>query len=118
MGSRTMIIISDATLAHDVLIQRGPMFATRPKENATRTIFSSNTFTVNASVYGPVWRSLRRNMVQNMLSSTRFKEFGSLRQSAMDKLAERIKSEASGNNGLVWFYEHAGFDTAKLLHQR
>ncbi|XP_019098394.1 PREDICTED: cytochrome P450 77A4-like, partial [Camelina sativa] len=62
MGSRTMIIISDSAIAHDVLIQRGPMFATRPSENPTRTIFSSNTFTVNASAYGPVWRSLRRNM--------------------------------------------------------
>ncbi|KAK7828542.1 cytochrome p450 77a1 [Quercus suber] len=28
---------------------------------------------VNASLYGPVWRSLRRNMVQNMLSSSRLK---------------------------------------------
>ncbi|VVA97130.1 unnamed protein product [Arabis nemorensis] len=115
MGSRTMIIISDSTLAHDVLIQRGPMFATRPKENPTRTIFSSNTFTVNASVYGPVWRSLRRNMVQNMLSSTRFKEFGSVRQSAMDKLAERIKTEANDNNGLVWVLRNARFAAFCIL---
>ncbi|CAF1935557.1 unnamed protein product [Brassica oleracea var. botrytis] len=115
MGSRTMIIISDATLAHDVLIQRGPMFATRPKENPTRTIFSSNTFTVNASVYGPVWRSLRRNMVQNMLSSTRFKEFWSLRRSAMDKLADRIKSEAGENNGLVWVLRNARFAAFCIL---
>ncbi|CAL9220297.1 unnamed protein product, partial [Arabidopsis halleri] len=115
MGSRTMIIISDSALVHDVLIQRGPMFATRPTENPTRTIFSSNTFTVNASAYGPVWRSLRKNMVQNMLSSIRFREFGSLRQSAMDKLVERIKSEAKDNDGLVWVLRNARFAAFCIL---
>ncbi|KAJ6727376.1 FLAVONOID 3'-MONOOXYGENASE-RELATED [Salix purpurea] len=71
MGTRTWIIISDAKLAHEALIERGACFASRPKENPTRTIFSCNKFSVNAAVYGSVWRSLRRNMVQNMLSSSR-----------------------------------------------
>jgi hypothetical protein len=78
MGTRTMIIISSAELAQEALIEKGQVFATRPRENPTRTIFSCNKFTVNAALYGPVWRSLRRNMVQGMLSSARLKQFGNV----------------------------------------
>nr|QWK52255.1 cytochrome P450 77A4 [Isatis tinctoria] len=116
MGTRTMIILSDASLVHEALIQRGALFASRPAENPTRTIFSCNKFTVNAAKYGPVWRSLRRNMVQNMLSSTRLKEFGSVRQSAMDKLIERIKSEANEQeHGLIWVLRNARFAAFCIL---
>lgn len=83
MGTRTMIILSDAKLWHEALIERGALFATWPRENPTRNIFSCNKFTVNAALLGPVWRSLRRNMVQNMLSSTRLKEFREVRENAM-----------------------------------
>ncbi|ESQ48993.1 hypothetical protein EUTSA_v10022031mg [Eutrema salsugineum] len=109
LGSRTMIIISDASLAHEALIERGAQFATRPIETPTRKIFSSSEITVHSAMYGPVWRSLRRNMVQNMLSSNRLKEFGSARKSAMDKLIERIKSEAKDNKGLVWVLRNSRF---------
>ncbi|WCJ19175.1 Cytochrome P450 77A3 [Euphorbia peplus] len=115
MGSRTLIIVSDAKLVHEALIQRGPLFATRPPENPTRKIFSCNKFTVNAAVYGPVWRSLRRNMVQNMLSSSRLKEFKNVRDSAMDKLVDRIKSEAKSNDGVVWVLRNARFAVFCIL---
>ncbi|CAH8306916.1 unnamed protein product [Eruca vesicaria subsp. sativa] len=115
MGTRTMIILSDATLVHEALIQRGSLFATRPAENPTRTIFSCNKFTVNAAKYGPVWRSLRRNMVQNMLSSTRLKEFGSVRRSAMDKLVERIRSEGDDDGGVISVLKNARFAAFCIL---
>ncbi|KAL1817330.1 hypothetical protein DCAR_0521759 [Daucus carota subsp. sativus] len=101
MGTRTTIIISGSDLAHEALIEKGQIFASRPKENPTRIVFSCNKFTVNASLYGPVWRSLRRNMVQNMLSPTRLKGFRDVRDNAMDKLIDRLKSEADANNGTV-----------------
>ncbi|KAK1396574.1 Cytochrome P450, family 77, subfamily A, polypeptide 4 [Heracleum sosnowskyi] len=101
MGTRTTIIISSADLAREAFIERGQVFASRPKENATRNIFSVNKFTVNSSLYGPVWRSLRRNMVQNMLSATRLKGFRDVRDNAMDKLIHRLKSEADANDGAV-----------------
>ncbi|VVA97129.1 unnamed protein product [Arabis nemorensis] len=109
LGTRTMIIISDASLAHEALIERGAQFATRPVETPTRKIFSSSEITVHSAMYGPVWRSLRRNMVQNMLSSNRIKEFSFARKSAMDKLIERIKSEARDNEGLVWVLKNSRF---------
>ncbi|XP_065872807.1 cytochrome P450 77A3-like [Euphorbia lathyris] len=115
MGSRTLIILNDAKLVHEALIQRGPLFATRPPENPTRKIFSCNKFTVNAAVYGPVWRSLRRNMVQNMLSSSRIKEFRNVRDSAMDTLMDRITSEAKSNDGVVWVLRNARFAVFCIL---
>ncbi|GMH13243.1 hypothetical protein Nepgr_015084 [Nepenthes gracilis] len=115
MGSRTMIIISSADLAHEALIQKGMVFASRPSENPTRTIFSCDKFTVNSAEYGPVWRSLRRNMVQNMLSSSRMKEFRDVRDMAMDKLIERIRSEAESNDGVVWVLKNARFAAFCIL---
>ncbi|ONI21753.1 hypothetical protein PRUPE_2G086300 [Prunus persica] len=115
MGTRTMIILSDAKLVHEALIEKGVVFATRPSENPTRTIFSCNKFTVNASLYGPVWRSLRRNMVQNMLSSTRLKEFRSVRENAMNTLIERIKAEAQANDGVVSVLKTARFAVFCIL---
>ncbi|KFK24906.1 hypothetical protein AALP_AA8G040400 [Arabis alpina] len=115
MGTRTMIIISDASLIHEALIQRGSQFASRPAENPTRTIFSCNKFTVNAAKYGPIWRSLRRNMVQNMLSPTRLKQFGSVRKSAMDKLIVKIKSESEQHGGLIYVLKNARFAAFTIL---
>lgn len=115
MGTRTMIILSDAKLVHEALIEKGQVYATRPPENPTRNIFSANKFTVNASVYGSVWRSLRRNMVQNMLSSSRIKEFRGVRDNAMETLINRLKSEAEANNGVVWVLKNARFAVFCIL---
>ncbi|KAF5729430.1 cytochrome P450 77A3-like [Tripterygium wilfordii] len=109
MGTRTLIVISNAKLVHQALIEKGPLFHSRSRETPTRTIFSCNKFTVNAAVYGPVWRSLRRNMVQNMLSSSRIKEFREMRNVAMDKLINRLREESEANDGAVWVLKNARF---------
>lgn len=67
MGARTLIVVSGADLAHEALIEQGPLFASRPVESPTRSLFSSRQFTVNSAPYGPTWRSLRRNMVSGAL---------------------------------------------------
>ncbi|XP_060184191.1 cytochrome P450 77A1 [Lycium barbarum] len=115
MGARTMIVITSADLAYEALITKGQIFATRPKENPTKTIFSCNKFTVNAASYGPVWRSLRKNMVQNMLSSSRLKEFRNCRELAMNKMIERIRMDAQANNNVVWVLKNARFAVFWIL---
>lgn len=115
MGTRTLIILSDAKLVHEALIENGAVFASRPRENPTRNIFSCNKFTVNAAVYGPVWRSLRKNMVQNMLSSARLKEFRGVRARAMDRFIERLRAEAKAENGVVWVLKNARFAVFFIL---
>lgn len=115
MGTRTMIILTDSKLIHEALIEKGPLFASRPSENPTRNIFSANKFTVNAAVYGPLWRSLRRNMVQNMLTSSRIKEFRGVRDKAMDTLINRIRAEAEANEGAVWVLKNTRFAVFCIL---
>ncbi|CAI0410693.1 unnamed protein product [Linum tenue] len=116
MGARTLIVLTDADLAHEAFIEKGATFATRPAENPTRAIFSCNKFTVNAALYGPVWRSLRRNMVQNMLGSGRVKEFRRLRESSMNTLVARIRAEAGENGeGPVWVLQNARFAFFRIL---
>nr|QWT69373.1 CYP77A3 [Gynostemma pentaphyllum] len=109
MGSRNMIVLSDAGLIHEALVKNGIIFSNRPVDNPTRRVFSCDKFSVNAAVYGPVWRSLRRNMVENMLSSNRLKEFCGVREKGMDDFIKRIRDEAEGNNGVVRVLRNARF---------
>nr|AJD25188.1 cytochrome P450 CYP77A28 [Salvia miltiorrhiza] len=115
MGTRTMIVVASNDLAYEALIEKGPIFATRPSENPTRIIFSSNKFSVNAAYYGPVWRSLRRNMVQNMLSTARIRDFRKTRDLAMDRLVDRLAAEAAANDGAVWVLRNARFAVFCIL---
>ncbi|KAG0457847.1 hypothetical protein HPP92_022708 [Vanilla planifolia] len=109
MGARTMIIISNSEIVHEALVENGHQFASRPAENATRTIFSSNKFTVNSAIYGAEWRALRRNMVSGVLSSARLREFQPARRVAMDRFIDHIRAEAAANDGGVWVLRNARF---------
>ncbi|KGN52206.1 cytochrome P450 77A3 [Cucumis sativus] len=109
MGPTKMVVVSDSNFVHEALIKKGAIFADRPRENPTRIIFSSNKFSVNAAVYGPIWRSLRRNMVENMLSSSKVKEFRDVREKAMEKFVKRLRREAEDNNGVVSVLKNVRF---------
>lgn len=116
MGSAKIVVISDSNLVHEALIKNGSVFADRPRENPTRIIFSSNKFSVNAAVYGPIWRSLRRNMVENMLSSGKLKEFRRVREKAMEKFVRRLRDEAEEDkNGVVCVLKNARFAVFWIL---
>ncbi|XP_020580818.1 cytochrome P450 77A4-like [Phalaenopsis equestris] len=115
MGARTLIIITSSELAHEALIEKSQLFASRPAENPTRIIFSCNKFTVNSAIYGPEWRSLRRNMVSGMLSTTRLKQFYPNRSAAMDRFIDRIRSEAIANNGAISVLRNARYAVFCIL---
>ncbi|CAN6270312.1 unnamed protein product [Urochloa humidicola] len=115
MGERTLVIISSAEAAHEALVEKGAEFASRPRENTTRNIFSSNKFTVNSAVYGPEWRALRRNMVSGMLSASRLREFRHARSRAMDRFVARMRAEAEESGGSVWVLRNARFAVFCIL---
>jgi cytochrome P450 len=117
MGVRTLVVISSAELAHEALVEKGQEFASRPAENTTRNIFSSNKFTVNSAVYGAEWRSLRRNMVSGMLSTARLREFRPARLRAMDRFVSRMRAEAaaSEDGASVWVLRNARFAVFCIL---
>ncbi|KAF9597119.1 hypothetical protein IFM89_015948 [Coptis chinensis] len=115
LGTRTLIIVTSPELAHEALIAQGQVFASRPAELPTRAIFSCNKFTVNSAVFGSTWRSLRRNMVQGMLSSTRVKDFRDVRNSAMGRLINRLGVEAKSTNGVVSVLKNVRFAVFCIL---
>ncbi|KAL6841213.1 hypothetical protein ACP4OV_028986 [Aristida adscensionis] len=117
MGERTLVVISSAELAHEALVEKSREFASRPRENTTRNIFSSNKFTVNSAVYGPEWRSLRRNMVSGMLSTSRLREFRHARMRAMDRFVARMRAEAaaSPDGASIWVLRNARFAVFCIL---
>ncbi|KAI5414714.1 hypothetical protein KIW84_040253, partial [Lathyrus oleraceus] len=94
MGQRTLIIVTNADLIHEALIQRGPQFASRPKDSPIRLIFSMGKCAINSAEYGPLWRSLRRNLVTEMISPLRVKQCSWIRKWAMEAHMQRIQKEA------------------------
>ncbi|XP_073009221.1 cytochrome P450 77A3 [Typha latifolia] len=93
MGQRTLIIITDADLIHEALIQKGPLFASRPADSPTRLLFSVGKCTVNSAVYGPLWRSLRRNFVTEITTPARVKQFSWIRHWAISNHLSRLRQE-------------------------
>lgn len=94
MGQRTLIIVTNADLIHEALIQRGPLFASRPKDSPIRLIFSMGKCAINSAEYGPLWRTLRKNMVTEMITPLRIKQCGWIRKWAMEAHMRRIQQEA------------------------
>ncbi|GMH13241.1 hypothetical protein Nepgr_015082 [Nepenthes gracilis] len=115
-GSRTEIIVSSAIWPTRPSSRRAWCLpGSRSSETPTQTIFSCDKFMVTSAVYGPVWRMLRRNMVQNMLSPSRMREFQVVRAMAMDKLIETIRTEAKSNDGVVWVLKNARFASFSIV---
>ncbi|CAH2038239.1 unnamed protein product [Thlaspi arvense] len=94
MGQRTMIIISDEKLIHEALVQRGPTFASRPRDSPIRLMFSVGKCAINSAEYGSLWRTLRRNFVTELVTPTRVKQCSWIRTWAMANHMKRIKTES------------------------
>ncbi|XP_068463018.1 cytochrome P450 77A1 [Phaseolus vulgaris] len=94
MGQRTLIIVTSADLIHEALIQRGPLFASRPQDSPIRLIFSMGKCAINSAEYGPLWRTLRKNLVTEMITPLRIKQCGWIRKWAMEAHMSRIQKEA------------------------
>lgn len=94
MGQRRLIIVTSSDLIHEALIQRGPQFASRPKDSPIRLIFSMGKCAINSAEYGPLWRSLRRNFVTEMISPLRIKQCSWIRKWATEAHMRRIQQEA------------------------
>ncbi|CAA7394439.1 unnamed protein product [Spirodela intermedia] len=93
MGQRTLIIVTSSELIHEALVQRGHLFASRPADSPTRLLFSVGKCTVNSAFYGPLWRALRRNFVSEIVSPAKVRQFGWIRDWAMENHLVRLRRE-------------------------
>ncbi|TXG47073.1 hypothetical protein EZV62_026367 [Acer yangbiense] len=94
MGQRTMVIVTESKLIHEALVQRGPAFASRPADSPIRLVFSVGKCAINSAEYGPLWRTLRKNFVTELINPTRVKQCSWIRKWAMANHMTRIKNEA------------------------
>ncbi|KAK6133331.1 hypothetical protein DH2020_032934 [Rehmannia glutinosa] len=95
MGQRTIVIITSSELTHEALVQKGSLFANRPADSPIRLIFSVGKCAINSAEYGPLWRSLRRNFVTELINPARIKQCGWIRNWAMENHMKRLQAEAS-----------------------
>jgi len=99
LGSRPLVIIAARELAHEALIQKGSIFADRPPVLGKQKNFTCNQ--ISSAAYGPLWRSLRRNLVSEALSPSAMKAYGEVREWGIGRLVENLRNEAARNGGAV-----------------
>ncbi|KAL3742136.1 hypothetical protein ACJRO7_017596 [Eucalyptus globulus] len=93
MGQRTLVIVTSSQLIHEALVQRGPLFATRPPDSPTRLVFSVGKCAINSAEYGPLWRTLRRNFVTELINPVRIRQCAWIRKWAIEDHFKRLESE-------------------------
>lgn len=94
MGQRTLVIVTSSELIHEALVQKGPLFASRPRDSPIRLVFSVGKCAINSAEYGPLWRALRRNFVTELINPTRIKQCSWIRKWAVENHLDRLKKEA------------------------
>ncbi|XVF87699.1 hypothetical protein PTKIN_Ptkin18bG0141600 [Pterospermum kingtungense] len=114
MGQRTMVIVTDSRLIHEALVQRGPAFASRPPDSPIRLVFSVGKCAINSAEYGPLWRTLRKNFVTELITPTRVKQCSWIRNWAVDNHMKRIKTEAS-ETGFVEIMSNCRLTISSIL---
>uniref|UniRef100_A0A0D6QWA6 Cytochrome P450 n=1 Tax=Araucaria cunninghamii TaxID=56994 RepID=A0A0D6QWA6_ARACU len=115
MGMKIMIIITCPEVAHEALVEKGTLFANRPPDTPTKMLFSADKCSINSAEYGPLWRVLRRNMVAEMLQGSRIKNFGWIRDWAIDRLVVRLEAEAGRRQGAVEVLSNIRFTIFSIL---
>ncbi|XP_034697467.1 cytochrome P450 77A1 [Vitis riparia] len=95
MGQRTLVIVTSSELIHEALVQRGPIFASRPEDSPTRLVFSVGKCAINSAQYGPLWRTLRRNFVAELITPTRIRQCSWIRKWALENHMRRLQMEVS-----------------------
>uniref|UniRef100_A0ACD5WRD0 Uncharacterized protein n=1 Tax=Avena sativa TaxID=4498 RepID=A0ACD5WRD0_AVESA len=100
LSPRPAIFVSGRAVAHRALVQRGPAFASRPPAIAPFVVLTSAQRTVSSAPYGPLWRSLRRNLTSGVLHPHRVAHvFAPARRWALALLASDLEAESSRNQG-------------------
>ncbi|XP_042481652.1 cytochrome P450 89A2-like [Macadamia integrifolia] len=91
IGSRPAIFITNHSLAHKALIENGAAFADRPPATDSERIINSNQHNINTASYGPLWRTLRRNLTSELLHPSKVKSYSHARKWVLEILKERLR---------------------------
>ncbi|KAH7300434.1 hypothetical protein KP509_24G062500 [Ceratopteris richardii] len=114
VGNMPIIYVTSAALAREALIEKGALFAARPRL-PTNPIFNKNFRTISSATYGHHWRIMRRNLVQEMMSISKIRSFKTIRQKVVDDLFVHIATESRQDGGFVSLYPNLRMAMFQLL---
>ncbi|XP_047968813.1 cytochrome P450 77A3 [Salvia hispanica] len=114
MGQRTLVIVTNSDLIHEALVKKGELFASRPPDSPIRLIFSMGKCAINSAEYGPLWRSLRRNFVTELINPARVKQCSWIRNWAVEAHMKRLEEE-SARAGHVEVMRHCRLTMCSIL---
>ncbi|KAL8268769.1 hypothetical protein R6Q59_002567 [Mikania micrantha] len=86
------IFISDHSLAHQALVQKGAVFSDRPKSFPMRNISSAS--------YGPTWRLFRRNLASEFMHPSRIKSYSWARKWVLQVFFDRLQKHHDQDSGI------------------
>ncbi|XP_010941434.1 cytochrome P450 89A2-like [Elaeis guineensis] len=98
IGSRPAIFIFDRGLAHRALIEHGTSLSDRLTPVPAARFLSGNQHTISTAAYGPLWRLLRRNLISEILHSSRVKLYAPHRAWVLQVLTNHLRSQADSND--------------------
>lgn len=115
LSPRPAIFVSGRGVTHRALVQRGPAIASRPPAIAPFRVLNSGQSTVSSAPYGPIWRSLRRNLTSGILSPSRVPLFSPARRRALEALVSDLGRRSKDGGGVVLVVECLQFAVFSLL---
>lgn len=117
IGSRKLIFISDRSLAHQTLVQKGSVFSHRPQATGAARIMTSNQHNISSGAYGPLWRLLRRNLMAEILHPSRVKSYAGARKWVLEMLIQRLRSNAESGEAVcvIESFQYAMFCLLLLM---
>ncbi|AAF01588.1 putative cytochrome P450 [Arabidopsis thaliana] len=93
VGSKPSIWVTDRSLAHQALVQNGAVFSDRSLALPTTKVITSNQHDIHSSVYGSLWRTLRRNLTSEILQPSRVKAHAPSRKWSLEILVDLFETE-------------------------
>ncbi|XXG76474.1 hypothetical protein AAC387_Pa08g0815 [Persea americana] len=111
-----MIIISDHSLAHKALIQKGSIFSDRPPSQGISRITNNNQHTISSAGYGSVWRVLRWNLVCGVFHHSCVKSYSHGLEWVLNQLIGKLRQHVESGEAVVVF-EHIQYAMFSLLLQ-
>ncbi|KAK1296363.1 Cytochrome P450 89A9 [Acorus calamus] len=113
IGPRPIVFITDPSLIHQSLIMKASVFSDRPPADEPSLLFTSGQRNISFAHYGPLWRTLRRNLTTGILHPTRIRSYVHRREEVCELLLERLRSEAEEGGGVC--APMRGFQYAMLM---
>ncbi|CAM0908722.1 unnamed protein product [Alopecurus aequalis] len=100
---RPVLVVRDRVAAHHLLVRgsAGGFFSDRPASTVASAVLSRRKFdNMNSAPYGPLWRTMRRNLTSDVFHPQHLHRYASARRRALSRLLEDLRQQCR-NGGVV-----------------